>query len=273
MPEAIGSPADTALASCLYAGTVQHRRLTPFEHSFRYRLFLVYLDLSELDRVFRGRWLWSTTRFAAARFRREDHLGDPSRPLDECVRDLVQERLGRRPSGAVRLLTNLRYFGYVMNPVSFYYCFDGTTGDVDAVVAEVNNTPWGERHCYVLDWNEQADRRVLRSEEEKLFHVSPFMPMDMTYRWRLGLPGDRLSVHIANYRQGEKAFDATLLMQRRPITTGQLAAALSAHPCMTASITAAIYWQALKLWWKGATYHPHPKTYNKLSRSTTASPV
>ena len=137
--------------SCLYEGTMRHRRFRPVPHAFGYRLFMVYLDLDELDEVFAGRWLWSTTRCALARFRREDHLGVPTVPLPDAVRALVKERLGFRPTGPVRLLTHLRYFGFVMNPVSFYYCFAADGKQLEAIVAEVNNTPWGERHCYVMD--------------------------------------------------------------------------------------------------------------------------
>ena len=145
-------------ASAIYEGTVRHRRRRPRLHAFTYRVFLMYLDLDDLDDVFQGRWLWSTQRPALARFRREDHVGDPSVPLDEAVRDLVAARTGHRPAGPVRLLTHLRYFGYVMNPVSFYYCFAADGAGLEAIVAEVNNTPWGEQHCYVLRATPASDR-------------------------------------------------------------------------------------------------------------------
>lgn len=107
--------------SCLYEGIVRHRRVGPPPHEFRHSLFMLYLDLAEIDEVFRNRWLWSSSRFAVARFCREDHVGPASEPLDQSVRNLVQIRAGFRPSGAVRLLTHLRYFGYLMNPVSFFF--------------------------------------------------------------------------------------------------------------------------------------------------------
>ena len=166
--------------SCLYVGSVRHRRHTPRAHAFRYPLFLAYLDLAELDTVFRGRWLWSARRFALAWFRRRDHLGSPAMPLDQAVRDLVERHSGRRPQGPIRLLTHLRYFGYCFNPVSFYYCFDAQGEQVETVVAEVNNTPWGERHCYVLDGEPR-----LRYRTSKAMHVSPFMPMDARLRMAL----------------------------------------------------------------------------------------
>ncbi|MCA9174730.1 MAG: DUF1365 domain-containing protein [Planctomycetales bacterium] len=248
-----------ALHSCLYVGEVRHHRLVPFDHKFRYSVFLVYLDLNELDEVFRGRWLWSTRRLAAARFRREDHLGDPGTSLSESIASLVQERSGLRPEGPIRLLTHLRYFGFVMNPVSFYYCFNRAGNQVQHVVAEVNNTPWGERHCYVLDWQNSTEPRSLRAEISKEFHVSPFMPMDMQYVWQLTQPAASLAVSIENWQYGERSFVASLQLQRREITTHSLALALLRHPWMTGKVFAAIYWQALKLWWKGASYVPHPK--------------
>ncbi len=246
------------LHSCLYEGVVSHRRLQPFEHAFSYSVFFVYLDLAELDRVFAGRWCWSTERPAPAWFRRTDHFGDPGVTLDESVRQLVAERTGTRPTGPIRLLTNLRYFGYVINPISLYYCFDETGRTVEACVAEVTNTPWGERHCYVLtDPVRESDGPELWSEKE--LHVSPFMPMAMRYRWRLSSPEERLAVSIENHDDSGHAFSAGMTLRRRPMTTWQMTRALLRHPCMTGKVAAAIHWQAVRLWWKGARFHSHPR--------------
>ena len=250
--------------SALYRGWVRHRRRLPVPHEFRYRTFQVYLDLDELDEVFRRRWLWSTRRPAPAWFRRADHLGDPDRPLAECARDLVEERLGRRPEGPIRLLTNLRYWGYCMNPVSFYYCFEpGADAGADpvAIVAEVHNTPWGERHCYVLACDDRArsDGGRFAFEFPKEFHVSPFMPMELEYSWRFTSPDRQLLVHMENRRDGDKFFDATLSLERRPVTGRELAAVLLRHPFETAKVIAAIYVQAAKLWLKRCPVFPHPK--------------
>jgi uncharacterized protein len=238
--------------SALYVGRVRHRRFTPTAHAFRYGVFQVYLDLAELDEVFGRRWLWSTRRRAIARFDRADHLGDPRMPLDTAVRDLVEAEVGRRPAGPIRLLTHLRYFGYVMNPVSFYYCFDATGAHVEHIVAEVNNTPWGEQHCYVLGG--PAGDGARHAAFRKAFHVSPFMPMDLDYEWHFTAPARRLSVHMVNVAAGTPIFDATLTLSRRPITGFQLARVLVAYPAMTAQVIAGIYWQALRLWWKGVPY-------------------
>lgn len=246
--------------SCLYEGWVRHRRRQPVPNEFRYRLFYVYLDLSELDEAFAGRWFWSADRPAAAWFRRGDHFGDPAIPLDETVRELVRESTGRAPTGPIRLLTHLRHFGYLMNPVSFYYCFDETGSALESIVAEVHNTPWGETHCYVL--TERANEtpgETKRFRFAKSFHVSPFMGMDQTYRWRFDQPDGDLHVHMENWEREGRIFDATLQLERVPITTRSLALTLACYPFMTAKVIGAIYGQALKLWWKRCPFFPHPK--------------
>jgi DUF1365 family protein len=250
------------MQSALYSGWVSHRRVQPTRNAFRYRLFMVWLDLAELDRVFAGRWLWSTRRPAPARFVRADYLGPVDRPLDEAVRDLVRERTGVRPAGAVRMLTHLRYFGYCFNPVTFYYCYD-RADRLESIVAEITNTPWGERHQYVLPAATAAldgPHRVWRFGKD--FHVSPFMPMTVDYEWRFGLPGERLHVHMVNRARddapGARTFDATLALERREITGASLARALAGYPLMTAKVIALIHWQALRLIAKRTPFHVHP---------------
>ena len=249
--------------SCLYFGRVSHRRHggqeDPVSNAFEYRMFMVCLDLAELDTVFRGRWLWSTRRRTLAWLRRADHLGDPAQSLDEAVRALVAERTGRRPAGPIRLLAHLRYFGHCFNPVSFYYCYDASGERVDTIVAEVNNTPWGERHCYVLPRDEATLRGPSQQFElDKVFHVSPFLPMETRYQWRFSEPGERLLVYLRNEQHGRHAFDATLTLERREISGPSLAGALLRFPFMTLRVVWLIYWQALKLKLKGAVFYNHP---------------
>jgi DUF1365 family protein len=245
--------------SCIYEGRVRHRRFTPVEHAFDYRLFMMYLDLDEAPELFRRRWFWSVGRRTLAWLKREDHLGAPERPLSDTVRDLVAERTGRRPTGPIRLLTHLRYFGYCFNPVSFYYCFDEADERVETIVAEVNNTPWGEQHCYVLHGEEPlGEAGIVRYGASKEMHVSPFMPMDIDYDWRFTTPRDALSVHMQNLRDDAKIFDATLALERTEITGASLARVLITYPWMTAKVMVAIHWQALKLWLKRVPFFIHP---------------
>lgn len=248
-------------ASCLYTGTIRHRRFAPRRHVFAYPLTLFYLDLDELPTLFEGHRLFSASRPRPAWFRRADFLGDPAEPLDASVRRLVGERIGRAPKGPIRVLTHLRVLGVSFAPVRFYYCFAEDGVSLEALVADVHNTPWGERYRYVVD-AAAAPRsgRQHRFELAKRFHVSPFMPMEQRYRWQVDVPGERLALEMASEQDGERVFDATLALAREPITHATLAAFWRRHPWITLQGVRAIYWQALRLWAKGIPFHPHPRT-------------
>lgn len=245
--------------SCIYRGSIRHRRLGPVPHTFRYRMFMMYLDLDEVPEVFDGKILWSARRPALAWFRRADYHGDRATPLAEAVRNTVAAQTGSRPDGPIRVLTHLRYFGYVMNPVSFYYVFDKTDTQVETIVAEVNNTPWNERHAYVLSAeNDEGTGDKKRYRLDKRFHVSPFLDMNMKYDWRFSEPGRGLAVHMENVTESGKLFDATLVMKREELTSGSLSRALARFPWMTARVVVGIYWQALRLYLKRVPFYTHP---------------
>ena len=175
---------------------------------------------------------------------------------------------GARPEGPIRLLTNLRYFGHCFNPVSLYYCFDAPGIRVETIVAEVTNTPWGERHAYVL--TPAAARpaaSIMCGRFAKEFHVSPFMGMNLTYAWRMTEPGNRLIVHIESEREQAVAFDATLSLERGPLSPARLRRLLAGHPLLTLRIVRQIYANGLRLRLKGARYFPNPSGAPLLGRT------
>lgn len=249
-------------SSCIYVGTVHHRRYAPVIHAFRYSLFLAFIDLDEVDALFRYPRCFSTTRFSAIRFRRGDYLGDPNRPLVDCVRELVEDKTGEVVKGPIRLLTQLRTFGFVFNPISLYYCFDSDAKNLIAVVADVTNTPWGERHRYVMSLSSNHSNDVAVAECPKKFHVSPFMDMAMQYRWSISQPAEQLTVRIENHDKTGLAFDATLQLNRHELTLKNLLWALLCYPMMAWKVVAAIYWQAFRLWRKKVPFVPHPSRHS-----------
>lgn len=255
--------------SCIYEGQVRHTRTVPVVHRFAYRVFLMYIDLDELPELFARRWFWSSQRPALARFRRENYLGPADRSLADSVRDCVEHDTGTRPAGPVRMLTNLSYFGYCFNPVTYYYCYDESGADIEAMVAEVTNTPWKERTTYVLPADKAVQRGATRRfSDRKNMHVSPFMPMDINYDWCFTTPAQRLTIYMANQHKGKRVFDASLVLNRTEIATGSLARILATYPFMTAKVMAAIHWQALRLWLKGCPVYEHPHKRQKIAVSS-----
>jgi len=253
------------MESCIYEGRVGHARFDPVDHRFGYSLFMLYLDLDELPRLIDRHFALSRAKVAPAAFRREDHFGDPAVPLADAVRDAVEQQTGARPDGPIRMLTQLRYWGLYFSPLNLFYCFDRGGNEVQTVVAEVSNTPWGEKHCYVLSENNRRPGRGLRYRHPKSFHVSPFLGMDSEYLWTLSLPGEQLRVSIESRREQETLFRAGMSLARRELTPARLNWTLLKYPVVAGKILAAIYFEALRLWWKKCPYFPHP---NKNSRGT-----
>jgi len=242
-------------ASCIYEGELTHRRHRHPARALRHRLFMMYLALEELPDLFDGFPLWSARRPSVAWFRRKDHYGESSVPLEDAIRDVVAHARGHSFSGPVRLLTHLRYFGYGFNPVSFYYCWDRGDENPQTIVAEVNNTPWNERQMYVIPG---ASSGVTRYSTAKTFHVSPFLGMDLDYEWVFHTPGATLLAEVHVRRDAEAVLDARLQLRRRPIDGRELSRLLIKKPLMTLQIVHAIYSEALRLWLRGASFYPHP---------------
>jgi DUF1365 family protein len=266
--------------SAIYKGTVRHRRYKPKYHTFTYHVFMVYLDLGEMDTVFQQSFLWSAKGVSLAWFRRKDFFdGSDVRSLYDVVADKVFAEVGWRPEGPIRMLTNLRYFGFIINPITCYYCFDRTGKNLQAIVAEVTNTPWKQRCHYVLDFtqDEHDGMHVMDEKHEihfnKKMHVSPFQPMHLLYQWRGRRPSNDLLIHMDIYDAvaddmakhanasdtlSSPIFDATLVLKREAMSAENMNAVILRYPWMTLKVCAAIYWQALKLWCKKIPFYSNP---------------
>lgn len=273
--------------SAIYEGTVRHRRYAPKYHGFTYRVFMVYLDLQEMDKVFAQTPLWSNKGISLSWFRRKDFFDGKENDLYNAVASYVEEETGSRPNGAIRMLTNLRYFGFIINPITCYYCFDKTGEVLETVVAEVTNTPWGERCHYILDMRDHDNAPDVKNENldeknhtmklspitfEKAMHVSPFQPMNLVYQWRGKQPSKQLVIHLdvfaaddmsyKNTSEGElpsPVFDATLVLERQSLTKKTMNKKILCYPLMTVKVFASIYWQAIKLWWKKIPFYSAPQ--------------
>ncbi len=248
----------------IYVGELRHRRFHPVRHEFAYPVFLVMLDVDRISELMRVSRFSSYNRWNWAAYDERDHFGDAALPLRERMRRDAAAHGLTLPDGPIFLLTNLRYFGYCFNPVSFYYLHD-RDGTLQMILAEVNNTfgetcnYWLTSECERKDAAPPASELAARRyETRKVFHVSPFMDLGHQYDWIFTPPAERLVAHMRTRNGDGVFFDATLTLARRPWTARALRSTLIEYPWTTAKVIAAIYWQALRLRLKGVPYVPHP---------------
>lgn len=239
-----------SLGSGLYSGRVRHRRLSPVEHSFEYKMFMAFLDIDRIPELMSVSSWAGYEKAALVSFRQSDHFGDASLPLRQRLEKEAASKGVILPGGPIYLLTHLRYAGYCFNPISLYYFYAKGGREPKVVMAEVHST-FGETHNYWLPG--------LRADGvTKELHVSPFNTMDNEYRFRLTAPSSSLVVHIDSFRQGQKFFDATLTLDWMPWTAKNLKRSILSYPFMTLKVILAIHWQALKLFFKRIPFVPHP---------------
>lgn len=260
--EASSPGGEPTLPCRIWTGRVYHHRSEPTTHRVDVRIWWADLDLDRIDDTLDSLRLLGTAPGRPLRFRRADYFGDPDTDLATSVRDLVGARTGSRPSGPIRLVGHLRTAGWCFNPIVLYLCH-GSDGGLEHVVADVTNTPWKERHQYVLPASGSGpDGFVDGVEMSKALHVSPFMPMDQRYRFDMALDATRLRFRVTTLSGSGDArhspFRAGVDLAARPMTDAHLAGVLVRHPLLTLRVSTSIHTHALRLWRKGVRYQPHP---------------
>jgi DUF1365 family protein len=241
----------------LYVGRVMHARLKPFRHRFAYRVFTCLFDVDEIPALARRLRLFAHNRFGLFAFHDRDHGARDGSPLRPWVERQLAGAGIDLAGGRIELLCFPRLLGYVFNPLSIFFCRN-PDGRLAAIVYEVKNT-FGDQHCYVraVGPRQTPDAPVLQ-QATKDFYVSPFIDMDCTYRFRVDEPGDRIGVLIRQSDAEGELLVATLTGRRQPLDDRRLAGAFLGHPLMTLKVIAAIHWEALWLWVKGARLVPRP---------------
>jgi hypothetical protein len=257
--------------SKIYVGNISHRRFSPKKHSFSYSIYMLALDVNEMEQQRHASWLFGYSWFHPLKFVEKDYLKSEPGTLNQRIRNKVTQLAGDNIDiSRLVMLVQVRCFGIYFSPANFYFCYDKNE-NCTHMLAEVSNTPWNERHYYLVALASKAEK-----VSEKSFQVSPFMDLNMAYFWQVKPPcenSDKLIINIENKRKnlqnvdsdesnklGDKLFDATLFLHKEEFTTKRLLAVWCQLPVMTIKIVASIYWQALKLFIKGIPFIGYQKS-------------
>lgn len=251
------------MISALYAGIVVHARLRPRRHKLRYRVFSLLLDLDEIDALSRRLRLFGHNRAALFSFYDADH-GDGSELRSWIARQLAAAGLTLREP-RISVLCYPRIFGYVFNPLTVWFCLEGET--LRAILYEVHNT-FGERRTYVIPVAPGSGQ--VSQAAKKALYVSPFVPMDCAYAFHITPPGERVVVAIDETDADGLLLKASFAGERRELTDRTLLGAFLAYPLMTLKVTAAIHWEALKLWLKGVPSFRHRPAAHRVATTVIA---
>lgn len=242
------------LNSGIFSGHVLHRRFAPVLHKFKYKMSMFGIDLDEVSQISQRFSIFGTTKFSPIKFNQKDYIINEQGDLKQRIASKVQALGGNWDGSKVYMLIQCRCLGIYFSPVNFFYCYN-ENDECELMLAEVSNTPWNERHYYLIN--------ILKSDmTKKTFHVSPFMQLDMKYKWRVSTPKDKVVVSIANHFEGETkpTFDAHLALMKQPLSSVNLIKNWIKLPLMVFKILTLIYWQALKLFFKRVPFIPYSKS-------------
>ena len=245
------------MKSMIYTGKMSHARKLPRAHKFSYDISMLYLNLDDIEGIINQTRFWSYNKRNLASFYRKDYFKPQEACLKVAVKEAVKEDLNIDVSGKIFLLTHCRYLGILFNPVSFYYCFD-KENKLLAIVAEITNTPWLERHHYSLDCRGKSKQHMMDFSFNKEFHVSPFMDLKQHYQWYFSSPKSSLHVVMKNYEDKKHLFTAQMHLQATELTSKALDLFIVKYPFMTLKVITGIYYNALKLNLKKTPFYEHP---------------
>jgi len=227
------------------------------------------LDVDELDEMLESRNLLTDDQHAAVSFPSGKHLRDYQGSVASRIRSFLRSKMTDVPVGPIRLITQLRQFGFYFSPLNLFIVGDEDRPEV--IVAEVNNIPWGEQQLYLLAPRWDDSKNVACYEHAKEMHVSPFLPMNHRYRWEFQFPTNEMFVGLANIEDNTTVFQASMKLQKFVLDRSTLQRFLWTHPLMSWKVVAAIYWQAFKLWWKKCPLYSHPHIEDSAATITSAA--
>ena len=256
----------------LFKGTVTHTRTSPIAHQFQYSFFQIWLDVERPELIDNISPFWSSKKHNLVRFNRHHYLpnnDNKTQSLHQSICKKIQQQTNKHFQGKAYLLANLSYWGYCYNPVSFYFCYN-PNGKLEFILSEIHNTPWGERFTYVHDISSSVNKTSSQRENkandklqfkfDKQFHVSPFMPMDLQYDWQFQTAKNKILISMNLHQKEQSIFNATLNLQGEELSSYQANKLPFNYPFMCFKVLFSIYWNALRLWFKGVTFFDHPKS-------------
>lgn len=252
----------SAVQSCFYKGVVRHRRFSPKKREFAFKLFYPFLDIDTVSDTLKSLPLWSTHRWSPFRFRRKDYFDRSQTPLGESIRDLVLQENGQRSIGKIMLLANVRTWGINFNPLAIYFCYsENEPIKLECIVLEVTNTPWNDRHFYVIDASSDT-QKIHHSTFNKAMYVSPFIDSQMEYELTYSNPDKRFTMRLDVKQEGITLLDVDLWLERVGMNAKSGITLPLRYPLLPLQVLTGIYMHAMILFFRHIRVYRRPRMDN-----------